>query len=64
MGLEIGGILGLIIIALDVWAIVNIIGSGSSIAGKILWIIAILLLPLAGLVAWFLVGPRKKRAAA
>ena len=64
MGLEIGGILGLIIIALDVWAIVNIIGSGSSIGGKILWTIAILLLPLVGLMAWFLVGPRKKRAAA
>jgi hypothetical protein len=64
MGLEIGGIVGLIIIALDVWAIVNIIGSATSIVGKILWTLAILLLPLVGLIAWFLIGPRKKHAAA
>lgn len=62
MGLETGGILGLVIIALDVWAIVNIIGSGSSAVSKILWIIAILLLPVVGLIAWFLAGPRKKPA--
>ena len=60
MGLEIGGILGLVIIALDVWAIVNIIGSGSSAVGKIFWTLAIFLLPVVGLIAWFLAGPRKK----
>ncbi len=62
MGLEIGGILGLVIIALDVWAIVNIIGSGSSTGGKILWVLAILVLPVVGLIAWFLAGPRKNTA--
>lgn len=62
MGLEIGGMLGLVIIALDVWAIVNIIGSGSSTGGKILWVLAILVLPVVGLIAWFLAGPRKNTA--
>mgnify|MGYP001359737259 CR=1 FL=1 len=62
MGLEIGGILGLVIIALDVWAIVNIIGSGSSTGGKILWVLAILVLPVVGLIAWFFAGPRKNTA--
>lgn len=62
MGLEIGGILGLVIIALDIWAIVNIIGSGSSAVGKIVWILAILLLPVVGLIVWFLAGPRKNSA--
>lgn len=60
MGLEIGGLLGLVIIALDVWAIVNIIGSGSSAVSKILWTLAIFLLPVVGLIAWFLAGPRRK----
>ena len=60
MGLENCGIQGLVIIALDVWAIVNIIGSGSSAVSKLLWIIAILLLPVVGLIAWFLAGPRRK----
>lgn len=63
MGLEIGGVLGLVIIVLDVWAIVNIIGSDSSAVRKILWVIAILLLPIVGLIAWFFAGPRRRKPA-
>lgn len=60
MGLDIGGgIIGLIVLAFDVWAIINVIGSSVSLVAKILWILAILLLPIIGLIAWLIAGPRK-----
>lgn len=59
MGIEIGGILGLVVVALDVWAIINIIGSQASTVAKILWVLVILLLPLLGLIIWFFMGPRR-----
>ena len=60
MGLDFGGgIIALAVFALDVWAIINVIGSGATTAAKVLWVLAILLLPVLGLIAWFFVGPRK-----
>jgi len=58
MGIEVGGIIGLIILILDIWAIVKIIGSGASTGAKVLWVVVILLLPLLGLLLWFLFGPK------
>jgi len=62
MGIEVGGILGLIVLALDIWAIVNVMGSGASTGAKVLWIVLILLLPILGLIIWLLAGPRGKPA--
>jgi len=59
-----GGIFGLIVLALDIWAIINIIQSGTSTGGKILWVLLIILLPLVGVIIWFFAGPRGGRAAA
>jgi len=64
MGIEVGGIFGLIILVLDIWAIINVIGSGASTGGKVLWVVIILLLPLVGLILWFLMGPKKGAAMA
>lgn len=58
MGLEIGGLFGLIILILDVYAIVKILGSGASTGSKVLWIVVILLLPVLGLILWALFGPK------
>jgi succinate dehydrogenase/fumarate reductase cytochrome b subunit len=58
MGIEVGGILGLIVLVLDIWAILKIIDSGTSTGGKVLWIVIILLLPLLGLIIWWLAGPK------
>lgn len=58
MGIEVGGILGLIILILDIWAIVKTIGSGAGTGSKVLWIVVILLLPVLGLIIWFLFGPK------
>lgn len=63
MGIEIGGLLGLIILALDIWAIINIFGSGASTGAKVLWILLVLILPVLGLIIWLLAGPRGSRAA-
>jgi hypothetical protein len=62
MDLQVGGILGLLILAIDVWAIVTIVQSGATTAQKVLWIVLILLLPVLGVILWFLLGPRSARA--
>ncbi|NIZ03840.1 PLDc N-terminal domain-containing protein [Thalassospira lucentensis] len=55
---EYGGILGLIILIADIWAIINIMGSGASTGSKVLWIVLVLLLPILGLIIWLIAGPR------
>ena len=62
MGIEVGGIVGLIILVLDIWAIINVIGSAASTGAKVLWVLVILVLPLVGLIIWFFIGPKKTRA--
>lgn len=59
MGIEVGGILGLIILILDVWAIVRTIGSSAGTGSKVLWIVIILVLPVVGLILWLLLGPKR-----
>jgi hypothetical protein len=51
MGLEVG-FLGLLILIADVWAILKVAGA------KAIWIVAILVLPVLGLIAWFFFGPK------
>jgi len=52
---------GLLILAGDIWAIVNILKSGVSNEKKLLWIIVVVLLPLLGLILWYFLGPRDGR---
>ncbi len=52
------GALGLVLLILDIWAIVRIVGSGASAGAKLLWILLIVLLPLVGLIIWWLTGPK------
>lgn len=56
--MEIGGLLGLIILILDIWAIVRIVGSSASTGAKVLWSLLIILLPLVGLIIWWFAGPK------
>ena len=58
MGIEVGGLLGLVILILDVWAIVRVFGSSASTGTKVLWIVVILLLPVLGLILWAVMGPK------
>jgi uncharacterized Tic20 family protein len=58
MGIEIGGLIGLIILIADVYAIVKTVGSRASTGGKVFWIVLILVLPVLGLLIWLIAGPR------
>jgi hypothetical protein len=52
-------LLGIVIFALDAWAILNIVRSPASTGSKILWSLLIVILPVVGLLIWFFAGPRK-----
>ena len=62
MSVEINGLIGLLILAADIWAIVSVVQSAASTGKKVLWILLILILPVVGLILWFLLGPRGKSA--
>jgi len=56
------GLWGLLVLAGDIWAIINIFQSAASNGRKVIWVILVLLLPLLGLILWFLLGPRGSRS--
>ena len=58
MGVEFGGILGLILLIANVYAIVKTVQSSASTGAKVLWIVLILIFPLLGLIIWLIAGPR------
>ncbi|MCI5111431.1 MAG: PLDc N-terminal domain-containing protein [Marivita sp.] len=64
MGIEITGIGGFILLVLNVWAFVSIIGSTRSTGAKVLWCLLVLLLPLLGFIIWLIAGPRSATARA
>ena len=53
---------GLLVLVGDIWAIINIFQSSVSNEKKLIWIIAVVLLPLLGLILWFFLGPRERKA--
>jgi Phospholipase_D-nuclease N-terminal len=52
-------IIGLIILAADIWAVLNLARSKDKDGLKVLWILAVLVLPVVGLVSWYFAGPKK-----
>jgi len=62
MGIEVGSIFGLLVLIADIWAIVHVAQSTAGTGRKVLWIVLILLLPVLGLILWFLLGPRSGKA--
>ena len=62
MSVEINGLIGLLILAADLWAIISVVQSGASTGKKVLWILLVLVLPVVGLILWFLLGPRGRSA--
>lgn len=57
--MEIGGLLGLVILVLDVFAIYNVFQSKAGSGSKLLWTLIIIVLPVLGLIGWFFLGPKK-----
>ena len=62
MNVGYNGLWGLLILAGDIWAIINIFQSSVSNEKKLLWILVVALLPLLGLILWYFLGPRDGRA--
>ena len=58
MSVVVTGLFGLLILVLDVMAIIKTIQSRASTSTKVIWVVAILLLPVLGLILWFLFGPK------
>jgi len=58
MGIEVGGLVGLLVLAANIYAIVKTLQSAADTGAKVLWILLILVLPVIGLIAWFFAGPR------
>jgi succinate dehydrogenase/fumarate reductase cytochrome b subunit len=56
------GILGVIILIADVWAIINIFQSSADTGNKVLWTVVVFLLPVLGFILWYFLGPRTGRS--
>lgn len=56
MDIQVGGLLGLIILIADIWAIIKTIESSATTGTKVVWVVVILLLPILGLILWLLLG--------
>ena len=57
-----GGLLGLLILIGDVWAIINIFQSSASNEKKLIWTVVVIVLPVLGLILWYFLGPRGGKA--
>ena len=54
-----GGFLGLLVLIADIYAIVKVAQSSATPLAKTLWIVAIIVLPVIGLLLWLLFGPKE-----
>lgn len=52
------GILGLIILIANIYALVKTWQSGASTGAKLLWSLLIFVLPVIGLIIWLIAGPK------
>lgn len=55
------GLIGVLVLVGDVWAIINIFQSSVSNEKKLIWTVAVVLLPLLGLILWYFLGPRSSK---
>jgi hypothetical protein len=53
--------LTLVVLILNVFAIVSILGARRGAGGRLAWLAAVVLLPLAGALGWFAVGRARSR---
>lgn len=56
------GLMGLIVLIADLYAIIQVLGSNATTGTKLLWILLILVLPVIGFILWLLMGPGNKRS--
>ncbi len=59
---NVNGLWGLIVLAADVWAIVNIMQSGTTTGKKVLWTVLVIVLPVLGFIIWLMAGPKTAKS--
>tara|TARA_R110002049_G_scaffold160215_6_gene325294 strand:- start:1330 stop:1515 length:186 start_codon:yes stop_codon:yes gene_type:complete len=52
------GILGLLVLIADIYAIVQVFSSRASGMAKVLWTLGIIIFPVVGFIVWLIAGPR------
>ncbi|MEH6725328.1 MAG: PLD nuclease N-terminal domain-containing protein [Hyphomicrobiales bacterium] len=52
------GIIGVLVVIADIYAIVKTLQSGASTGAKLLWVLGILVFPVVGFIVWLLAGPK------
>jgi hypothetical protein len=53
------GLIGLVVLVLDIIAIVDVVKSSMDTGKKVLWILLVLILPVIGMILYFLLGKKK-----
>jgi hypothetical protein len=49
---------GPIVLAADIWAIINIVQSSATTGKKVLWTLLVVVLPVVGFIIWYFAGPK------
>lgn len=57
------GLLGLLVLIANIYAIIQVFTSGASTGSKVIWTLLILILPVLGFIAWLIAGPKGGRSA-
>ncbi|MCZ4354162.1 PLD nuclease N-terminal domain-containing protein [Roseovarius aestuarii] len=52
------GLFGILVLIADLYAIYQVLTSSASTAAKVVWTLAILILPVLGFIVWLIAGPR------
>lgn len=52
------GLWVLLALALNMWALLSVLGSGARLTAKLTWAVLLLVLPGIGFLVWYLMGPR------
>ena len=55
------GLVGLVVLIADIYALVQVWKSAASAGAKLLWTLLILVLPVVGFIIWLIAGPRAAR---
>jgi hypothetical protein len=53
-------LVGIITLLLTIWALIGILQSGAQPVEKLIWVLVVILLPIAGFIVWYLMGPGSK----
>jgi len=55
--IQVTGLAGLLILALDIWAIAKLINADITTGRRIMWVLLVVAFPVIGFIVWLLAGP-------